>query len=159
MLSMMQIEHTSSDRTAGFTLIELMIVVAIIAILTLVSLPSFIAYRQKSIIASCVATSLTIQKAMINYASGRDSATFPRADELSTWNQLVTICNQHGAALPETAGQAKFENWLSYVPVTVGSGTDIDDFYLIMRAGGGISRNTPGSQIQINSAGVVKQTY
>ena len=51
-------------RNQGFTLVEIMIVVAIIAILAAVAIPNFIKYRQNSQAAACVSNLKQIQAAV-----------------------------------------------------------------------------------------------
>ena len=59
----------------GFTLIEIMIVVAIIAILAAVAIPSFIAYRRTAQKNSCKSTQNTIRTAAEAYLVQHPDAT------------------------------------------------------------------------------------
>lgn len=146
------------DRS-GFTLIELMIVVAIVAILAAVAVPSFMQYRQKSAISSAVASAHTIRTALLNAASSSNDAGFPTAGELATWSQLAALCTRHGAKLSESAEQSGFQNFLSYCPVDLEGDGKVDDFYLILRTGGGVPHTLTGAQIEISPYGIIKQTY
>ena len=51
-------------RNQGFTLVEIMIVVAIIAILAAVAIPNFLKYRQNSQAAACVSNLKQIEAAL-----------------------------------------------------------------------------------------------
>ena len=53
-----------NKRNQGFTLVEIMIVVAIIAILAAVAIPNFIKYRQNSQAAACVSNLKQIEAAV-----------------------------------------------------------------------------------------------
>jgi general secretion pathway protein G len=57
-----------SRHEKGFTLIELMIVIAIIGILSAIAIPNFISYREKSKIAHAESELKTIQMAIIDLA-------------------------------------------------------------------------------------------
>ena len=55
-------------RQEGFTLIELMITIAIIGILSAIAIPNFLSYREKSKIARAQSELKTIQMAIMDLA-------------------------------------------------------------------------------------------
>jgi len=60
--------QTKLNRRAGFTLVEIMIVVAIIGLLAAIAIPNFIKARQASQKAACVANLRTIDGAKATWA-------------------------------------------------------------------------------------------
>lgn len=66
----------------GFTLVEIMIVVAIIAILAAIAIPNFIAYRNESQGNACVGNMKTIQTAVETYLTKHPGVTTVGAAQL-----------------------------------------------------------------------------
>ena len=60
-------------RRKGFTLIEVMVVVAIISILLGIAIPAYQSYRQKAQIAVCIADMRTIEQTIISYVVEKGS--------------------------------------------------------------------------------------
>ena len=84
------IQKLRGTNQKGFTLIELMIVIAIIGILAAIAIPNFIAYRDKAFCSYGEQDAQSVAAAMASYFSEPDHTTTPSVQDLIDSEQLST---------------------------------------------------------------------
>jgi len=67
--------HNPSKNSKGFTLVELMIVIAIVGILAAIAIPNFIAYRDKAYCSNAVTDVELVMGAIADYFSNPDNTS------------------------------------------------------------------------------------
>jgi prepilin-type N-terminal cleavage/methylation domain-containing protein len=85
-------------NSQGFTLIELMIVIAIIGILAAIAIPNFIAYRNKSFCTRTEADANGIASAIADYFSVPSRVNTPTVAQLNNGNGY-TLSGNNSAAI------------------------------------------------------------
>ena len=84
------LQKLRGNNQKGFTLIELMIVIAIIGILAAIAIPNFIAYRDKAFCSYGEQDAQSVAAALASYFSEPDHTTTPTVDELRSTEQQST---------------------------------------------------------------------
>ena len=90
------------NNKKGFTLIELMIVIAIIGILAAIAIPNFIEYRNKSYCSRAESDANNIAAALSDYFSIPNHTTLPTGDAV-TQNIVAVLSGQNTGDISGTA--------------------------------------------------------
>ena len=95
-------------NSKGFTLIELMIVIAIIGILAAIAIPNFIAYRDKAFCSRAEADGQNVLAALASYFSEPDNTTMPSVAELMGAEDLTLNEGNQATLTEDGAGGTTF---------------------------------------------------
>jgi len=143
-------------KEKGFTLIELMIVVAIIGILAAIAVPNFIAYRNKSRVASVTATCESLRGGQAGYAADEPNNLFP--DSFADWGELRSTMGGQGVDLKASSTRHNIQTNFTYTTIDSDGDNTRDDYYFVFRTFG-VPSTLTGAQIEVRPGGIEKQTY
>ena len=152
---------TIKKNQKGFTLIELMIVVAIIGILAAIAVPNFISYRNKAKVSTALETASSIRGAISGYAADSIGNSFPTEALIpdGNWEALRLTVNKNGGTLKPTAAEQGFiGSTIDYTATSDSAEVAVIDNRELILFVAGIPESILGHKIVLSSSGIAKQS-
>lgn len=140
-------------NTAGWSLVELMIGVAICGTLAAIAVPNFLAFRDKARVAVTVGTGESIRSALAAFAVDSTNNHYPLAASIASYPELTVYANINGASLPD------FPSFQLMFYTTIDrDGDKMADDYSMRLSVNNVSTPINGGQVLITPRGIFRCT-
>lgn len=140
-------------KMTGSSLIELMMVIAIIASLAVMAVPTFVTYRDRSRVAQVVGSSEAIRAALASYAASNPQNAYPLTGTITDFDSLRLMVNAHGGMLGSSTAFS-VDSYDFYDS----DGDGIADTYAMRLIVNGVAHGMAGAQLLLTPQGIFKCT-
>jgi type II secretory pathway pseudopilin PulG len=130
-----------------------MMVIAIIASLAVMAVPTFVIYRDRSRVAQVVGSGEAIRAALASYASDNAQNAYPLTGTITDFDSLRLVVNAHGGMLgPDTAFSVDHYDYYD------SDGDGIADTYSMRLIVNGVAHAMAGAQVLLTPQGIFRCT-
>ena len=140
-------------QTSGFTLVELTVVVAVIASIAAMAVPTFVTYRDRSRVTQVVGSSEAIRAALASYATSDPQNGYPATGAITDFDSLRLVVNANGGMMPPSANFS-----VAHYDFYDSDGDGIADTYALRLIVNGVSNAMAGAQLLLTPEGIFKCT-